>query len=148
MVHRDPYSQRRELTRHTSWVQMQHEVKQGNFCDWRRDQKARTSCFSCNAWVCKECSSLACPDCKPSVNSGTVVSLTQQWFSWPIDKWRQWMTTFCFLSSASCWTNSPALQQFARIVSLFFVAIKIVLISSFFLSLIVSPCVLQIPDYK
>ena len=108
-VHRDAYSQRRELTRRMSWVQVQHEMKQGHYncCDWRRDRKARTSCFSTGegigrpvshfmvlmqvmgmqgvqlsgvshtSWVCRECSCLVCPDCKASVNSGTV-TLVQQ----------------------------------------------------------------------
>ena len=67
-VHRDPYSQRRELAHRKSLARVRHEMKQGsyNFCDWRRDRKARTSCFSCKAWVCKECRSLVCPTLRAS----------------------------------------------------------------------------------
>ena len=59
---------------YTSWAQEQHEMKKGyyNFNDWRRDRKARTS------WVHKGLSFLVCPDCKASINLGTVVAMVQQ----------------------------------------------------------------------
>ena len=125
-MHRDPYSQRRELTRHPSWEQVQHEMKQGhyNFCDWRRDRKARTSCFSCNAWVCKS-AALWCAQTTrhlstraPSLHWPSSDSLGQ----WTSEDNERPLFNIFFIHSAA---EPIVLQQNARIVSLFFVAIKI-----------------------